>query len=190
MVDVTKKPVWLDCDPGHDDAFAIILAGHHPSLELIGISTVVGNQTLDRTTQNAYKVAYIAGLPNTIPIIRGCGESLCRHVMTCPEIHGTTGLDGADVPENPEYRTAVREYDENYLWNIYKKITEVNRPVTLIATGQLTNVALLLKIFPQVLLNFLLVFVFIYSFHLDQKFVSRNRSYGWLYRYWKYATRC
>ncbi|CAF2165459.1 unnamed protein product, partial [Rotaria magnacalcarata] len=93
--------VWLDCDPGHDDALAIILAAYHPSLELIGISTVVGNQTLDRTTQNVYKVAYIAGLPSHIPIIRGCGESFCRHVTTCPEIHDQTGLGGADVSEHP-----------------------------------------------------------------------------------------
>ena len=156
MVDVMRKAVWLDCDPGHDDAFAIILAAYHPSLELIGISTVVGNQTLDRTTQNAYKTAYIAGLPEHIPIIRGCGESLCRHVVTCPEIHGTTGLDGADIPEHPQYKTSKREEDENYLWNIYKKITDVNRPVTLIATGQLTNVALLLKVFPQVYPRFFL----------------------------------
>ncbi len=150
MVDIIKKAVWLDCDPGHDDAFAIILAAHHPSLELIGISTVVGNQTLERTTQNAYKIAYISGLPENLPIIRGCGESLCQHVMTCPEIHGQTGLDGADIPEHPEYKKLIKENDENYLWNIYKKIRDVNRPVTLIATGQLTNVALLLKVFPQV----------------------------------------
>ncbi|CAF4079874.1 unnamed protein product, partial [Rotaria magnacalcarata] len=96
-----KNGVWLDCDPGHDDALAIILAAYHPSLELIGISTVVGNQTLDRTTQNVYKVAYIAGLPSHIPIIRGCGESFCRHVTTCPEIHDQTGLGGADVSEHP-----------------------------------------------------------------------------------------
>jgi inosine-uridine nucleoside N-ribohydrolase len=108
-------------------------------------------QTLDRTTQNAYKVAYISGFSSNIPIIRGCGESLCRHVMTCPEIHGSTGLDGADIPEHPEYRKLIKEQDENYLWNIYKKITEINKPVTLIATGQLTNVALLLKVFPQVI---------------------------------------
>ncbi|CAF2778923.1 unnamed protein product [Rotaria sp. Silwood2] len=150
MVDIRKKPIWLDCDPGHDDAFAIILAAYHPSLELIGISTVVGNQTLDRTTQNAYKVAYIAGLPNNIPIIRGCGEALCRRVITCPEMHGQTGLDGADVPEHPEYKTLIKQQDENYLWNIYQKIVDVGRPVTLIATGSLTNIALLLKVFPQI----------------------------------------
>ncbi|CAF1506491.1 unnamed protein product [Rotaria sordida] len=150
MVDIRKKPIWLDCDPGHDDAFAIILAAYHPSLELIGISTVVGNQTLDRTTQNAYKVAYIAGLSNNIPIIPGCGESLCQHVVTCPEIHGQTGLDGADIPEHPEYKTLIKQQDENYLWNIYQKIISVGRPVTLIATGQLTNIALLLKVFPQI----------------------------------------
>lgn len=150
MSDVRKKSVWLDCDPGHDDAFAIILAAYHPSLELIGISTVAGNQTLERTTENAYKVAYIAGLPNHIPIIRGCGESLCRCVATCGEIHGQSGLDGADTPEHPEYKKLTKQQDENYLWSIYSKIVDVGRPVTLIATGQLTNVALLLKVFPQV----------------------------------------
>ena len=150
MSEERKKAVWLDCDPGHDDAFAIILAAYHPSLELIGISTVVGNQTLDRTTQNAYKVAHIAGLSSSIPIIRGCGESLCQHVSTCPEIHGQTGLDGADIPEHPQYRKSCEAPDENYLWTIYQTILRVGRPVTFIATGQLTNVALLLKVFPQV----------------------------------------
>lgn len=151
MVDTIKKAVWLDCDPGHDDAFAIILAAHHPALELIGISTIVGNQTLERTTQNAFKIAHIAGLPVDIPIIQGSGQSLCRHVMICPEIHGSTGLDGADIPEHPEYKTSMQDQDENFLWNIYQRIKQVNRPVTLIATGSLTNVALLLKVFPQVI---------------------------------------
>lgn len=150
MTDGKRKPVWLDCDPGHDDAFAIILAAHHPHLELIGISTVVGNQTLDRTTQNAYKVAFMSGLSTDIPIVRGSAESLCRHVETCPEIHGQTGLDGAEIPEHPEYEKYVDEPEENFLWKIYRKIVEVGRPVTLIATGQLTNVALLLKVFPQI----------------------------------------
>lgn len=150
MVDSMKKAVWLDCDPGHDDAFAIILAAHHPSLELIGISTVGGNQTLDRVTQNAYKVAYISGLPDHIPIIRGCGEALCRHAEICPQIHGQTGLDGVDIPEHPGYKTLTNEQNENYLWEIYTRIKDVNRPVTLIATGPLTNIALLLKVFPQV----------------------------------------
>ena len=150
MSEIQRKAVWLDCDPGHDDAFAIILAAHHPSLELIGISTVVGNQTLDRTTRNAYKVAFMSGLSSMIPIIRGCGESLCKDVILCPEIHGETGLDGADIPEHPEYQKLDEQHDENYLWNIYRKIVDVGRPVTLIATGQLTNVALLLKVFPRV----------------------------------------
>jgi inosine-uridine nucleoside N-ribohydrolase len=59
-------------------------------------------------------------------------------------------LDGTDIPEHPDYKILIKNQDENYLWNIYKKILDVGRPVTLIATGQLTNVALLLKVFPQV----------------------------------------
>jgi len=109
--------------------------------------------------------------------------------MTCAEIHGTTGLDGVDIPEHPEYKTLIKEQDENYLWNIYKKITDVNRPVTLIATGSLTNIALLLKVFPQVFYSEIILFFYLLIFlNLDKKFVSRNCSYGRLYWYWKYST--
>ena len=90
--------VWLDCDPGHDDAFAIILAGHSKAINLLGISTVAGNQTVERTTTNALRVTAISGMED-VPVAKGAARPLMRPSRICPEIHGTSGLDGTNFPE-------------------------------------------------------------------------------------------
>ena len=84
--------VWLDCDPGHDDAFAIILAGHSKKINLLGISTVAGNQTVERTTLNALRISSISGMED-IPVAKGVAKPLMRPARICPEIHGTSGLN-------------------------------------------------------------------------------------------------
>ncbi|GLC42326.1 hypothetical protein PLESTB_000659200 [Pleodorina starrii] len=86
-------PVWLDCDPGHDDATAILLAGHTPGLELLGVSTIGGNQTLAKVTKNALDVLDAVGLSH-IDVVAGQPRPLMRPPLLCPEIHGDTGLDG------------------------------------------------------------------------------------------------
>ncbi|GIL61686.1 hypothetical protein Vafri_15974 [Volvox africanus] len=86
-------PVWLDCDPGHDDATAILLAGHTPGLRLLGISTIGGNQTLAKVTQNALDVLDALGLSH-IGVVAGQPRPLMRLPLLCPEIHGDSGLDG------------------------------------------------------------------------------------------------
>ncbi|GIM04538.1 hypothetical protein Vretimale_9082 [Volvox reticuliferus] len=86
-------PVWLDCDPGHDDAAAILLAGHTPGLRLLGVSTIGGNQTLAKVTQNALDVLDALGLSH-IGVVAGQPRPLMRPPLICPEIHGDTGLDG------------------------------------------------------------------------------------------------
>ncbi|GFR41739.1 hypothetical protein Agub_g2492 [Astrephomene gubernaculifera] len=86
-------PVWLDCDPGHDDAMAILLAGHTPGLKLLGVSTVGGNQTLEKVTRNALDVLDAIGL-NHIDVVAGQARPLMRPSKLCPEIHGDSGLDG------------------------------------------------------------------------------------------------
>ncbi|KAL6752121.1 inosine-uridine preferring nucleoside hydrolase-domain-containing protein [Haematococcus lacustris] len=101
----TRLPVWLDCDPGHDDALAIILAGHSPALQLLGISTVAGNQSLIKVTQNALDICWAAGLPH-IGVVPGQAKPLMRPaLLTCPEIHGQSGLDGPQggpqLPRSP-----------------------------------------------------------------------------------------
>jgi hypothetical protein len=89
-------PVWLDCDPGHDDALAIILAAYTPGLRLLGISTCHGNQTLAKTTANAKRVLAMAGIAD-VCVVPGAARPLLRAPRVCEEIHGDSGLDGPDV---------------------------------------------------------------------------------------------
>lgn len=87
----TRK-IILDCDPGHDDAVAIMMAGKHPSLDLLGITVVAGNQTLDKTLVNALNVCQCIGLD--VPVFKGCSKPLVREQITAGSIHGESGLDG------------------------------------------------------------------------------------------------
>src|SRR5437660_4062616 len=91
------RKIILDCDPGHDDAMAILLAHGNPEIELLAITTVAGNQTLDKTTLNARRVATVAGI--RVPIAAGCDRPLLRALVTAAEIHGESGLDGPSFPE-------------------------------------------------------------------------------------------
>jgi inosine-uridine nucleoside N-ribohydrolase len=93
-----NKRIILDCDPGHDDAMAILLAAGCPEVELIAITTVAGNQTLDKTTLNARRVCTVAGLTG-MPIYAGCDRPLLAPQITAPHIHGESGLDGTEFGE-------------------------------------------------------------------------------------------
>lgn len=90
--------IILDCDPGHDDAIALLLAHGNPDIELLAVTTVVGNQTLDKVTRNALAVARIAGLTD-VPFAAGCVRPLVREVEVAGDIHGESGLDGPELPE-------------------------------------------------------------------------------------------
>ena len=87
--------VIIDCDPGHDDALAILLAGQH--LDILGITTVAGNQTLDKVTANALKIVELMDRTD-IPVFRGARDPLLRKAVYAGHIHGETGLDGPDLP--------------------------------------------------------------------------------------------
>lgn len=142
-----KIPVWLDCDPGHDDMMAIILAGHNENIHLLGISTVCGNQTVEKTTLNALRTLELAGIPN-VPVVKGASEGLCRPSKACPEIHGETGLGGFELPEPKQ-----KAENENCILKMFNTISKFKEKVTLVGTAQLTNIALLLKSFPEVKSN-------------------------------------
>src|SRR3954454_12518311 len=86
-----STPIVIDCDPGHDDAIAILLALASPELELRGITTVAGNQTLDKTTTNALKVLELAGRTD-VPVAVGADRPLRRTLRTAPNVHGESGL--------------------------------------------------------------------------------------------------
>lgn len=143
---MTQKLVWLDCDPGHDDAFAIMLAGHHSAISLLGISTAAGNQTIEKTTTNALKVLELSGLHH-IDVVPGQAVPLLRPPMTCPEIHGNTGLDCNTFIPPPSKKPLQAK---KAIFHMFEVINSAPSPVTIIATACLTNVALVLIIFPEI----------------------------------------
>jgi pyrimidine-specific ribonucleoside hydrolase len=135
------KPVIIDCDPGHDDAMALMLAVASPELELVAVTTVAGNQTLDKVTANAIRVLDVVQADH-IPVAAGADRGLIHTAHAAGEVHGETGLDGPDLPppsRAPEPLHAVEL--------LAQKLRE--RPLTLIAVGPLTNIALLIATHPE-----------------------------------------
>lgn len=141
MAEVRKRKVIVDCDPGHDDMSAILLAAKH--MELLGITTVHGNQSLEKTTKNALKIVELAGLTH-VPVAKGMPQSLLGWTNYAPEIHGESGLDGVDLPEPTTPLHELHTVDF-----IIKTVME-NDDVTIIATGPLTNVGLALIKEPKI----------------------------------------
>jgi purine nucleosidase/pyrimidine-specific ribonucleoside hydrolase len=140
-------PVVLDCDPGHDDAFAIWLAAGDPRIDLRAITTVGGNGQLANTTHNARVVCTVAGLLG-VPIAAGADTPLTRGLTIAPHIHGATALDGPVLPE-PEVGLDRR----GALDLLRDTIRDSAEPVTVLATGPLTNIALLVRAHPDALAN-------------------------------------
>jgi inosine-uridine nucleoside N-ribohydrolase len=97
--------VILDCDPGHDDAIALLLALASPELELLGVTTVSGNQTLEKTTANAIRVLDHLGRDD-VPVAAGAPRPLVRERRVAANVHGETGLDGPDLPPPARERSA------------------------------------------------------------------------------------
>ena len=93
-----STPVVLDCDPGHDDAIALLLALASPELELLGVTTTYGNQTLEKTTANALRVLELVGRTD-IPVAAGADRPLERELVVAAHVHGESGLDGPALPE-------------------------------------------------------------------------------------------
>jgi inosine-uridine nucleoside N-ribohydrolase len=133
-----STPVLLDCDPGHDDAIALLLTLASDELELLGVTTVAGNQTLAKTTANAIRVLELAGR-GEIPVAAGADRPLVREPRVAADVHGETGLDGPDLPP-PQAEPSAR--------HAVDFLAERVGGTTLVATGPLTNVALLLARHP------------------------------------------
>jgi inosine-uridine nucleoside N-ribohydrolase len=136
-----STPIVIDCDPGHDDAIAILLALASPEVELRGITTVAGNQTLDKTTRNALKILELAGRTD-IPVAVGAEAPLKRTLRVAANVHGESGLDGPDLPEPTTKPVDGDAADLLDTW--------LEPGVVLVPTGPLTNVALLLDRHPEV----------------------------------------
>jgi inosine-uridine nucleoside N-ribohydrolase len=131
-----KKKVIIDCDPGHDDMIAIMLAIASHELELLGITTVAGNQTGEKTFKNALKILTLLE-EREIPVARGCDKPLIRDLTIAPQIHGASGLDGIDLPE-PQ----IEPIKEHAIDFITRTLLNSREKIYLVPTGPLTNIAL------------------------------------------------
>lgn len=139
-----KRPILLDCDPGHDDAIAIMLLGAFPEkAELIGITAVAGNQTVEKTFLNARRVTEYLGIE--VPVYKGCGGPLFRDPVLADDIHGETGLDGFTFHELKR----APEKEHGVMWMI-RALGEAKEPVTVLATGPMTNLAMALRLEPGI----------------------------------------
>jgi purine nucleosidase len=141
---MSKRKIIMDCDPGHDDAIAIILAAVQPELEILGITTVSGNAEIEKTTNNALKICDLVSLTDVV-VSKGASEPLIRVRETAPGIHGDSGLDGPELPEPS--RSWSKEHGSD---TIVRLIKESKEPVTILPTGPLTNVALALSKAPEI----------------------------------------
>lgn len=136
-------PIILDCDPGIDDALAIAFAAASTEIDLIGLTTVAGNVSLDRTTANALAVASFAGAKD-VPVTPGAAAPLLRPPLHAGHVHGEGGLGGAVLP--PPARTAEDGHAIGYLIDT---IGAARGEITLVATGPLTNIGLALSREPR-----------------------------------------
>ncbi|KUL55401.1 ribonucleoside hydrolase [Streptomyces sp. NRRL F-4489] len=139
------RKIILDCDPGHDDAIAMLLAHGNPDVELVAVTTVVGNQTLEKVTRNALSVAAIAGITG-VPFAAGNPRPLVRSIETAPDIHGETGLDGPELPE-PAF-----ELDPRHAVDLIIDTVMSHEPgeITLVPTAGLTNIAMAVRKEPRI----------------------------------------
>ncbi|KQO11162.1 ribonucleoside hydrolase [Agreia sp. Leaf244] len=139
------RKIILDCDPGHDDAIAILLAHGNPEIDLLAVTTVVGNQTLEKVTRNALAVAEIAGIVG-VPFAAGCPRPLVRTIEVAADIHGESGMDGPVLP------TSSRELDGRHAVDLIIDTIMASEPgeVTLVPTGGLTNIALAARKEPRI----------------------------------------
>jgi purine nucleosidase len=140
-----SRKIILDCDPGHDDAIAILLAHGHPEIDLAAITTVAGNQTLPKVTRNALRMCTVAGISD-VPVAAGCAMPLVRRQIVAAEIHGESGLDGPDFPE------PTVELDPRHAVDLIVETVMAADPgeITLVPVGPLTNIAMAMRREPAI----------------------------------------
>lgn len=139
-----KIKIILDCDPGHDDAVAIMLAGKNPKIDLLGITVVAGNQTLDNTQRNALNVVQCLGLD--VPVYAGCGQPMIREKITAGDIHGDSGLDG------PVFAPPVKRLEQEHAVHfIIRTLMAAKEPITMVTTGPMTNLAMAIRLEPGII---------------------------------------
>jgi pyrimidine-specific ribonucleoside hydrolase len=138
-----RLPLVLDCDPGHDDALALVVALARPELELLAVTTVAGNAGLRETTLNAQRVLALVGRED-IPVAAGAAGPLVHPLDVADDVHGESGLDGADLPE-----PTVPVRPDGAIELLRRVLSRAPEPVHLAAVGPLTNIALFVRTHPE-----------------------------------------
>lgn len=133
---MATRPLIIDCDPGKDDAVALLLAFASPEFELLAITTVAGNVPLDQTTRNALRICELAGR-NHMAVHAGCPRPILKPLGTAVRVHGKDGLAGAALPDPVMAPHAVHAVDF-----LVDRLMASNGDITLAALGPLTNLAL------------------------------------------------
>ncbi|MGB3493813.1 MAG: nucleoside hydrolase [Elainellaceae cyanobacterium] len=141
---MSPLPIIIDCDPGVDDAIAILLALASPELDILGITTVAGNVPLALTQANARKICELAN-HREIPIYSGCPRPMVRSLHTAEDIHGKTGLEGITLPE-----PRLPLQSQHGVHFLIETLLSAAVPITLATLGPLTNVAIALIQAPQI----------------------------------------
>jgi inosine-uridine nucleoside N-ribohydrolase len=136
-------PVLVDCDPGLDDALALLLVLGSPELELLGVTAVAGNQTVDKTTANALKVLELAGRAD-VPVALGADRPLAGELVLAADAHGDSGLGELDLPT-----PTAAPFEEAAVDFLADRLHAAATPATVFALGPLTNIALLLALYPE-----------------------------------------
>ena len=139
-----KEKIILDCDPGHDDAVAIMLAAINPKIELLGITVVAGNQKLEKTVNNALKVCNHLNLD--VPVYSGMSRPMIREQLIADDIHGETGLDGPKFEE-----LKIKAEDKHAVNFIIDTLMNSDEKITLVPTGPLTNIGMAIRFEPRII---------------------------------------
>lgn len=142
---VSCRPIIFDCDPGIDDAVALLMIFAHPEkFKILGVTTVAGNVSLSHITANALKICELAGRLD-IPVFAGCSRPLVKSLVTCEEVHGETGLSGSNLP-NP----TLLPQKKHAVDFIIDTLMIAQEKVTLVVTGPQTNIAMALVKEPSI----------------------------------------
>lgn len=145
---MSTRPIIIDCDPGNDDAVALLLALAAPGeLDVLGVTAVAGNVPLRLTADNARRICELAGRSDT-PVYAGCPRPILQPPTTAEHIHGSTGLDGANLPAPQMLLQPVHAVDF-----LVERLLASDREITLAALGPLTNLALAIVKEPRIVPN-------------------------------------
>ena len=141
---MTKRPIIIDTDPGIDDALAIAIALFSDELDVKLITTVAGNVSLDKVTLNALRLLKYFERED-VPVAMGAAEPLIRPYQDASSVHGKTGMEGFDFPDPTQ-----KVLSENAVDAMRRVLLNSDEPITLLPIGPLTNIALLLKTYPEI----------------------------------------